>query len=73
MRAKETKKPSLQEEAKAYKSSKSTKRRLKPMTSRVYFAGQALSGLLARGHGTVRMAEMKREAYEWADYMLDDD
>ena len=45
----------------------------KPMTARIYLAGQALSGLLAASRsGYVRSDEIKREAYEWADRMLED-
>lgn len=63
---------SLEEEAKQY-AAKKTPSRLKPLTSRRYLAGQALAGLLARSQGLVSMRELKREAYEWADYFLEDD
>ena len=62
----------IEKEAKAFRK-KQTPKVLKPLTSRRYFAGQALAGLLARGRGFVNKADMKREAYEWADYMLEDD
>ena len=62
----------LEKEAKAFRK-KQTPKSLKPLTSRRYLAGQALAGLLARGRGFVNKADMKREAYEWADYMLEDD
>ena len=43
------------------------------MSARIYLAGQALSGLLAASRGGyVRSDEVKREAYEWADRMLED-
>ena len=64
---------SLQEEAKDFKKRKVTAKSLKPLTSRRYMAGQALSGLLARSNGYVNMESVRREAYEWADFMLDDD
>lgn len=43
----------------------------KPMTARIYLAGQALAGLLAAKQGYVRFEEVKREAFEWADKMLE--
>lgn len=36
-------------------------------------AGQAMAALLFRSSGHTHKADIKREAYEWADYMLDDD
>lgn len=36
-------------------------------------AGQAMAALLSRSLGHTHKADIKREAYEWADYMLDDD
>ena len=63
----------LQEEAKNFKKRKVTAKSLKPLTSRRYMAGQALSGLLARSNGYVNMESVRREAYEWADFMLDED
>ena len=43
------------------------------MSARVYLAGQALAGLLAANRGGyVRFEEIRREAYEWADKMLED-
>ena len=62
----------IEQEAKAFRK-KQTPKSLKPLTSRRYLAGQALAGLLARGRGFVNKADMKREAFEWADYMLEDD
>jgi len=63
----------LELEAKNFKKRKVTAKSLKPLTSRKYLAGQALTGLLARSNGYVNMEVLRREAYEWADFMLDDD
>ena len=63
----------IEVEAKDFKKRKVTAKSLKPLTSRRYMAGQALSGLLARSNGYVNMESVRREAYEWADFMLDDD
>lgn len=45
----------------------------KPMTARRQMAAMMAAALLARSSGNVQMADIKREAYVWADYMLDDD
>ena len=63
----------LQEEAKNFKKRKVTAKSFKPLTSRRYMAGQALTGLLARSSGYVNREVLRREAYEWADFMLEDD
>ena len=63
----------IETEAKNFKKKKVTAKSLKPLTSRRYLAGQALTGLLARSNGYVNMEVLRREAYEWADFMLDDD
>ena len=63
----------IEVEAKDFKKRKVTAKSLKPLTSRRYMAGQALSGLLARSNGYVNMESVRREAYEWADFMLDYD
>ena len=63
----------IEVEAKDFKKRKVTAKSLKPLTSRRYMAGQALSGLLARSNGYVNMESVRREAYEWADFMLDED
>tara|TARA_R100001480_G_scaffold58626_1_gene71605 strand:+ start:63 stop:272 length:210 start_codon:yes stop_codon:yes gene_type:complete len=63
----------LQEEAKNFKKRKVTAKSLKPLTSRRYIAGQALTGLLARSSGYVNREVLRREAYEWADFMLEED
>ena len=59
----------LEEEAKAYKKP-ITKPDKRPITARRYFAGQAMSVLMTNLN--VSMAEIKRESYAWADYMLED-
>jgi hypothetical protein len=45
----------------------------KPMTARRQMAAMMAAALLARSTGPVQMAELKREAYVWADFMLEDD
>jgi len=42
------------------------------LTARLYLAGQALAGLLAANQGRARVEEIKHEAFEWADKMLED-
>lgn len=61
----------LEKEAKQFQKRKVTKP--KPMTSRIYLMGAALTGLLARQQGPMRRSEIKREAREWADYLLSDE
>ena len=63
----------IEVEAKDFKKRKVTAKSLKPLTSRRYMAGQALSGLLSRSNGYVNMESVRREAYEWADFMLEED
>ena len=63
----------IQQEAKDFKKRKVTAKRLKPWTSRRYVAGQALAGLIARSNSSVNMEVLRREAYVWADLMLDED
>ena len=63
---------SIETEAKAFRK-KLTPKQTKALTTRRYLAGQALSGILSRGKGVVNMYEVRREAYEWADYMLEYD
>jgi len=46
---------------------------IKPLTARRYLAGQALAGMLSNSRGALNMSEVKRSAYEWADFMLEDD
>jgi|TARA_R110000850_G_scaffold212559_1_gene338296 hypothetical protein len=63
----------LAEEAKKYTNKKLTAKTLKPLTARRYLAGQALAGILSGSRGALNMSEVKRTAYEWADFMLDDE
>jgi hypothetical protein len=65
-------KTKLETEAKKYVQSKRTPKDTKPLTARRYLAGQALAGLLVNSRGS-QMIDIKKAAYEWADYMLDDD
>jgi len=46
---------------------------IKPLTARRYLAGQALAGMLSNSRGAVNMSEVRRSAYEWADFMLEDE
>ena len=63
----------LAEEAKKYTNKKRTPRTLKPLTSRRYLAGQALAGMLSNSRGALNMSEVRRSAYEWADFMLEEE
>ena len=63
---------SIETEAKAFRK-RLTPKQTKALTTRRYLAGQALSGILSRGRGIVNMHEVRREAYEWADFMLEYD
>jgi hypothetical protein len=68
---KSIKKKTLEQEAQEFRKLKVIEE--PPMSARIYLAGQALSGLLAASRGGyVRSDEVKREAYEWADRMLED-
>lgn len=62
----------LEEEAKQFKAKKKYNGPPKPMTSRIYYIGMAMNALLSRSQGLVRKEEIKREAEEWADFMLED-
>ena len=62
----------LENESKNYKKKKHTSKAMKPLSTRRYLAGQALAGLLPNSKGR-QMPEIKRSAYEWSDYILDDD
>jgi|TARA_B100001059_G_C17803869_1_gene567885 hypothetical protein len=66
-------KESLEKEAKKFAKQKRKTLENKALTSRIYLAGQALTGLLAGARSSNNMQEIKRQAYDWADYMLDDD
>ncbi len=65
---------SFEEEAEQYRQKKKLGRpaKNKPLTARLYLAGQALAGLLAAHQGRARVEEIKHEAFEWADKMLED-
>jgi hypothetical protein len=62
----------LEEEAKQFTARKRHSVPPKPMTSKIYLMGMAMNALLSRSSGPVRREEIKREAEEWADFMLDD-
>tara|TARA_R100000742_G_C4241522_1_gene61141 strand:- start:2 stop:220 length:219 start_codon:yes stop_codon:yes gene_type:complete len=62
----------IEREAKDFRK-RLTPKQTKALTTRRYLAGQALSGILSRGRGIVNMHEVRREAYEWADFMLEYD
>lgn len=65
----------LEKEAKDFtKKSSSTSKTTKeePLTSRQHLAGLVLAGLLARSQGLVSMADLRKEAYQWADYLLEE-
>ena len=61
----------LETEAKKFAGKKQKKVSEIPLTARIYLAGQALTGLLSGG-GATRSDEIKRAAYDWADYMLEE-
>ena len=63
----------LDQEAKKYTRKKRNPNMIKPLTARRYLAGQALAGILSSGRGALNMSEVKRSAYEWADFMLEDE
>jgi hypothetical protein len=63
----------LEQEAKKYTRKKRNPDMIKPLTARRYLAGQALAGILSGSRGALNMSEVKRSAYEWADFMLEDD
>ena len=73
----EESKKTLEQEAKEFKTTKQKKRppvKPKPMTSRIYLAGQAMNALLSRSQGLVRLEDVKRESFEIADFMsIDED
>lgn len=64
----------LEEEAKEF-----TQRSLKkpvvepesPLSARQHLAGLALAGLLARSQGMVSQSDLIKEAFNWADRMLE--
>lgn len=63
----------LEQEAKQFTAKKRYVGPPKPMTSRIYLVGMAMNALLSRTTGPVRREEIKREAEDWADFMLDDE
>tara|TARA_B100001093_G_C26821243_1_gene1011966 strand:- start:1238 stop:1438 length:201 start_codon:yes stop_codon:yes gene_type:complete len=64
---------SLENEAKRYTSKKRSPKTTKPLTARRYLAGQALAGLLSTSAAMSHTPDqLKREAYNWADLMLED-
>jgi len=63
----------LEQEAKKYTRKKRNPDMIKPLTARRYLAGQALAGILSGSRGALNMSEVKRSAYEWADFMLEGD
>ncbi len=64
---------SLEQEAKKYTRKKRNPDMIKPLTARRYLAGQALAGMLSNSRGALNMSEVRRSAYEWADFMLEDE
>jgi hypothetical protein len=70
-RGRPKKENTLLQEAREFKKAKVPKD--KPLTARTYLAGQALAGLLSNRQGFSRLEEIRREAYEWADRMLEED
>ena len=60
----------LETEAKKFAGKKQKKVSEIPLTARIYLAGQALTGLLSGG--ATRSDEIRRAAYDWADYMLEE-
>lgn len=63
----------LAEEAKKFTQTKRSPKTMKPLTARRYLAGQALAGLLVHSRGAAQMYDIKKAAYDWADFMLEDD
>ena len=63
----------LEQEAKKYTRKKRNPNMIKPLTARRYLAGQALAGMLSNSRGALNMSEVRRSAYEWADFMLEDE
>ena len=63
----------LEQEAKKYTRKKRNPDMIKPLTARRYLAGQALAGILSNSRGALNMSEVRRSAYEWADFMLEEE
>ena len=66
-------KEDLEKEAKKFTQQKRKIVSSKGLTARIYLAGQALTGLLAGARSSNNMQDIKKQAYDWADYMLDED
>lgn len=64
-----TSKDSIVEEAKEFKETK-IQNQPSLITPRILIAGLAMSAMIATGRG--RADYIKREAYEWADFMLEE-
>ena len=65
-------KTNLEKEAKDFvKKRKVTPPKIKPMTSRIYLAGQAMSALMITSPNA-KAEDIKKQAYAWADLMLKD-
>ena len=64
----------IEEEAKQYRQEKiKPPIKTKPLTARRFMAGQAMAALLSRSPSPMHKGDLKREAYEWADFMLEED
>ena len=63
----------LEQEAKKYTRKKRNPDMIKPLTARRYLAGQALAGIISGSRGALNMSAVRRTAYEWADFMLEDE
>jgi len=62
----------LLEEAKQFKQERLPPDR--PLDTRMFLAGQAMTGLLAcHTGGYIRLEELKRQAFELADKMMEED
>ena len=66
-------KKTIEQEAKEFVQTKKVSAGIKPMTARRYFTGQAMMALMILSQGRATMKDIKREAIDWADYMLEDD
>lgn len=62
----------IEQEAKKFVAKKRKPVPPKPLTSRIYLAGMAMSAMISKQTGSVRREDIKREAFEWADFMLED-
>lgn len=63
----------LEAEAKRFvEAKKNTNGPMLVVTPRIQLAGMAMAALLIRHSGSVRREEIKREAFEWADFMLEE-